>query len=113
MTERRPLVPKPSAGLRPPAGLRAACLEHEGRAIWVMSYELPEWELPAALTATERAVVLASLGGATQRQIATSRGVSPRTVANQLAAAYGKLGVSSRIELAAKLRRVRKPSQGR
>jgi DNA-binding CsgD family transcriptional regulator len=50
--------------------------------------------------------VLATLNGATQQQIAESRGVSPRTIANQLAVAYRKVGVASRMELAAKLSRV-------
>jgi DNA-binding CsgD family transcriptional regulator len=39
------------------------------------------------------------LRGASNQDIARTRGVSVRTVANQLAAVYRKLGVRSRAEL--------------
>jgi DNA-binding CsgD family transcriptional regulator len=60
-------------------------------------------ELLRSLTPTERAVVARVLDGLATRAIATSRGTSERTIANQLASAYRKLGVGSRRELAAKL----------
>ena len=100
------------ASLQPPAGFRSARLDYEGRAILVMSYEVPDWEFPPTLTTTEQAVLRAMLNGASQQEIATARGVSYRTVANQSASAYGKLGVGSRAEVAALLRRPRKaPTQ--
>jgi DNA-binding NarL/FixJ family response regulator len=101
-------IAEATACLTPPEGFRSARLDHEGRAILVMSYEVPDWEFPLALTMTEQAVLRAMLNGASQQEIATARGVSCRTVANQLASAYGKLGVGSRAELAALLRRPRK-----
>lgn len=57
------------------------------------------------LTAAERTVVALAVEGLGNEAIAQARGVSLRTVANQLAAAYRKLGVGSRVELAARLGR--------
>jgi DNA-binding CsgD family transcriptional regulator len=52
------------------------------------------------LTAAEREVAQAILDGASNKEIAQQRGVAPRTVANQVASVFRKLGVSSRAELA-------------
>jgi DNA-binding NarL/FixJ family response regulator len=57
--------------------------------------------LNARLTDAERQVVTGVLNGRTNAAIALARRTSSRTVANQLAAIYRKLGVSSRWELAA------------
>ena len=112
MAKSRPPPSGPALRLTPPKGFRSARLDHEGRAILVMSYAVPDWEFPVGLTTTERAVLRAMLNGASQQEIATARGVSYRTVANQIASAYGKLGVGSRAEVAALLRRPRKtPSE--
>jgi DNA-binding CsgD family transcriptional regulator len=54
------------------------------------------------LTPAERAVASAALEGLSTVEIARRRKSSPRTVVNQLAAVYRKLGVSSRAELAAR-----------
>jgi DNA-binding NarL/FixJ family response regulator len=56
---------------------------------------------PDELTPAERQVALAALAGLSNAAIARLRGSSPRTVANQLAKLFRKLGVSSRAELAA------------
>ncbi len=53
------------------------------------------------LTETERGIVAQVLRGETNAAIATARGTSPRTVANQIARIFKKLGVGSRAELAA------------
>ena len=58
--------------------------------------------LDPRLTRAERQVVAGVLNGRTNAAIATARRTSCRTVANQLAAIYRKLGVSSRWELAAR-----------
>lgn len=58
--------------------------------------------LPAHLTAAEVDVVRAILRGASNLDIARRRGRSIRTVANQVASAFRKLGVSSRRELYAR-----------
>jgi DNA-binding CsgD family transcriptional regulator len=57
----------------------------------------------AGLSDAERAVVTGILGGKRIAAIARERGTSPRTVANQLASIYKKLGVSSRREAIALL----------
>ena len=98
MTESRRLPP-----LGPPPDLRVTELA-EG--MQVLSYALPEWELPNCLSPAEREVVCGLLRGMTHRELATSRDVSERTIANQLASVFGKLGVQSRLELAARLRRM-------
>jgi DNA-binding CsgD family transcriptional regulator len=61
---------------------------------------MPAGDGAAALTPAERAVVALALADLSNRDIAARRGSAPRTVANQLAAAYAKLGISSRAELA-------------
>jgi DNA-binding NarL/FixJ family response regulator len=54
---------------------------------------------PAGLTASEREVVGHVVRGWSSRKIAELRGVSERTVNNQLAAVYRKLGVCNRFDL--------------
>ena len=60
-------------------------------------------DLPECLSEAEREVVLLLLEGRSNQEIATLRGRSYRTIANQLAAIYRKLGVASRTELIASL----------
>jgi DNA-binding CsgD family transcriptional regulator len=67
-------------------------------------WQLQELPLPE-LSTSERALALGVLMGCSNREIAQQRGVSPRTVANQLHSAFRKLRVSSRTELAALLLR--------
>jgi DNA-binding CsgD family transcriptional regulator len=54
------------------------------------------------LTPTERHVATLVIRGQSTAAIARARGTSPRTIANQLAAIYAKLGVRSRRELRAR-----------
>jgi DNA-binding CsgD family transcriptional regulator len=54
-----------------------------------------------ALSPAEREVVLSLLQGKSNGDIAAARGTSDRTVANQIASIYKKLGVRSRAQLAA------------
>lgn len=60
---------------------------------------------PAAelLTAAELAVARLAARGQSSARIAATRGVSERTIANQLASVYGKLSIGSRSELARRL----------
>ncbi len=51
------------------------------------------------LTSAERAIAQLVAQGCKNDEIARLRGTSPRTVANQLAALYQKLGVGSRMEM--------------
>lgn len=62
-----------------------------------------ELELPDTLTAAEREVVQLVAQGLSNEQIGAQRGRSARTIANQLAAVYRKVGVFSRTELLARL----------
>lgn len=57
----------------------------------------------ALLSHAQRDVARLVLTGKSNRQIATERSTSERTVANQIATIYRKLGVGSRSELAALL----------
>jgi DNA-binding CsgD family transcriptional regulator len=59
--------------------------------------------LPYALSPAEREVVELVLAGLTNVEIASKRERSARTIANQLASIFRKLGVSSRFELTARL----------
>lgn len=63
----------------------------------------PAPRLPSALSPAERDVTQAVLRGLTDAQIAAARGVSARTIGNQLTNVYRKLGVASRSELVARL----------
>jgi len=56
-----------------------------------------------ALSSAERAVASLAAAGRSNQAIAATRATSARTVANQLARIYRKLGIGSRAELAAVL----------
>jgi DNA-binding NarL/FixJ family response regulator len=86
-------------------GLKDALFEPIGG---VPGMELAITQLTPAATSpdlsdAERAVVTSILGGKRIAAIARERGTSPRTVSNQLASVYKKLGVSSRREVIALL----------
>lgn len=68
------------------------------RSLVELRVALSETEL-ARLTDAERTVALFALDGRTNAQIADIRRCSPRTVANQVASAFRKLGVRCRLEL--------------
>lgn len=53
------------------------------------------------LTQSEREICLLVLEGHSNTEIGRRRGTSPRTIANQVAALYRKLGIGSRRELQA------------
>jgi DNA-binding NarL/FixJ family response regulator len=59
---------------------------------------------PAVLTSSERFIFRAILDGLSNAEIATRRGRSLRTVANQVASVFHKLAISSRAELVAQHR---------
>ena len=60
---------------------------------------------PLALTATEERVAALAASGHTNRQVAQALLLSPRTVEDNLARIYRKLGISSRAELGAAMAR--------
>ncbi|MBI2390673.1 MAG: helix-turn-helix transcriptional regulator [Deltaproteobacteria bacterium] len=65
------------------------------------------------LNETERGIVAAILRGESNAAIAQARGTSPRTVANQIARMFKKLGVGSRAELVAHVTGTRQRASSR
>lgn len=96
---REPGIPE----IGPPAGLVAWHLDlGDGQEVAI--FELAKSECfprAAGVTAAERFVLDLAGQGLTNAEIAARRGVSPRTVANQIASLFRKLGVHSRLELQA------------
>jgi DNA-binding NarL/FixJ family response regulator len=82
--------------------MRAGRFSVAGKEMAVLSYPLPPADLPKGLTEAERDVALAICAGRSNAEIAMQRGTSPRTVANQVASLFAKLGLRSRYELAAR-----------
>jgi DNA-binding NarL/FixJ family response regulator len=88
----------------PPKGLEGITITSGDETFVVLSFPIGTSEALGELTASEAAVVELVLGGMRAKAIAAARGVSERTVGNQLQSAYRKLGVTSRAELALRLR---------
>ena len=88
----------------PPRGLEAVRIADGDDEYVVLSFPVGTHALPPSLSPAEIAVVELALAGMRTKAIAAARGVSERTVGNQLQSAYAKLGVASRAELAARLR---------
>ena len=88
---------------RAPADLRVNVVQVAGVRYVVLSYAMSDPSLSARLTAAERDVLALLLWGLSNAEIALQRGTAVRTVANQIASIFQKLGVSSRSELAAAL----------
>jgi DNA-binding CsgD family transcriptional regulator len=70
---------------------------------WVLSARRPDLKLTGDLTQAEEAVTRLLVEGHPHARIAELRLASPRTIANQLASAFRKLGISGRAELLSKL----------
>jgi DNA-binding CsgD family transcriptional regulator len=92
-----------------PRDLRTQNFELDGRQYVVLSFESGQAPRLAGLSKAETEVVRAALAGLTNEEIAVTRGRSIFTIQNQLAAAWRKLGVSSRHEAAAMLALVPDP----
>ena len=84
----------------PPRGLVADRLGAAEDELVVFSFPLGGSR--AGLTPAEREVLRSLLDGMTRASIARARATSERTVANQIASIFRKLGVHSRSELAAR-----------
>jgi DNA-binding NarL/FixJ family response regulator len=83
-----------------PAGARATRFDTGDGEVLVLSYPLGDLRAPEALSPAEGAVAMAIARGCSLAEVAHDRKTSIRTVANQVRAAYAKLGVCSRLELA-------------
>ena len=83
-------------------GLEAETFELDGLELVVFEVQLKP-TYPEVLTAAEREIAHLICRGYTMAEIAESRHVRYRTVANQLASIYRKVGVHSSAELTAAL----------
>ena len=98
---RAPTCSAGNSDLPPPAGLQVFRLDADPDVVlleWPSRFPAP----PAELTAAERAVLSLVRAGLTNATIALRRGRSRNTVANQIARAFAKLGVRSRLEFYAR-----------
>jgi DNA-binding NarL/FixJ family response regulator len=66
----------------------------------VVSFPVAAPSVLGRLSPAERSVALLACAGLQNRDIARRRGSAERTVANQLASTFRKLGIASRAELA-------------
>jgi len=82
-----------------PDPLRLVRFEAGGQRFAALVVDMQE-ELPTPLTRAEREVALLVREGLSNAQIASARGTSVHTVANQISAIMRKLGVGSRVEIA-------------
>jgi len=80
-------------------------VEVGGERLVVISMPATAVDEQVELTASERRIAADILAGLSNREISSQRGTSIRTVANQIASLYRKLGVTSRSELVALLTR--------
>jgi DNA-binding CsgD family transcriptional regulator len=84
---------------QPARDLQASVIELGSGSYILLSFFRDDSE--AVLTDAERQVALAILAGRSNAEIARIRGTSPRTIANQVAHIFRKLGVKSRSEFVA------------
>jgi DNA-binding NarL/FixJ family response regulator len=77
--------------------------QHSGREHQVVSVQRPDWDLASLLPPSEVEVLRARIEGHTHQKIAGLRRTSKRTIANQLASASRRLGVSGRLEIIGRL----------
>jgi len=98
--------------LEPPRGLVAYRFDVGGDAFAVLEFPMESVvprRVTSNLTASERSVVELMLEGKTNLEIAEARRRALRTVANQVASIFRKLGIGSRSELYAFAARSRDP----
>lgn len=88
----------------PPAGLAVFHVEAGDTKLALVTFQLERDVALSSLSNAERAVMSGILEGRSNAEIAALRGTSVRTVANQVAKLFDKLGVRSRAELTARLR---------
>jgi DNA-binding NarL/FixJ family response regulator len=79
-----------------PTLARLTRIKAKNERYWLVSVERPDLEFPVPLSEAEACVVRELVSGRTHAEISANRATSPRTVANQLASAFQKFGVSGR-----------------
>jgi DNA-binding NarL/FixJ family response regulator len=92
------------------AGVRARVVHLAGRDYVLLSFPRESGAPDLGLTESEQQVASALLAGLSNAAIARLRGAAERTVANQVASIYRKLGVRSRAELTARWGRLLAPA---
>lgn len=92
-----------SALIRAPGGLRALLFTAAGTQFALLEWPAAAPGQPAKFGAAEGEVLRLLARGLSNAEIARARGRSTRTVANQVARIFRKLGVRSRLELFALL----------
>ncbi|HKY63282.1 MAG TPA: helix-turn-helix transcriptional regulator [bacterium] len=94
----------------PPEDLGGQVVRLGSRPYLLLSFSRQPTSSEGNLTLAERQVAVAVLQGLSNAEIGNLRGSSPRTVANQIANIYRKLGIGSRSELAARWGRALSPA---
>ena len=77
----------------------------------ILHFSLPTVERPAGLSDGEWDILQRIVAGSSNAQIATARGTSVRTVANQISVLFEKLGVSDRVGAARKCLRFKRATR--
>jgi len=103
-------MPRPRDTTLGDYSVRVSRLSVGGHRLAVLSFPAAAPTILPELTAAESEVAALALGGSSNEEIAHERASSSRTVANQVASVFRKLGVTSRAELAAAVwRRLSEP----
>lgn len=103
---RAPAVAVPGdAALPSPRGLAVSRFDVDDDAFALLEWPSSASPTPVVLPSALRDVLDLVLAGHSNAEIAHRRGRSPRTVANQVAEIFRRLGVQSRLELLATLGR--------
>lgn len=86
--------------LSPPPGIETYVMPFGDEELLVVRLPLAVPSVPKVLSTAESEVAALAVAGLSNAEIAKRRGTSTRTVANQMAAIFKKVGAGSRAELA-------------
>jgi len=90
-----------------PEGLRASTFRYGQQELMIVSVPLPQVVIRFALSQAEGDVASRVILGQSNAGIASARGTSVRTVANQLQSIYRKMRIQSRAELVVAVLRIK------
>jgi DNA-binding CsgD family transcriptional regulator len=108
-----PVPADSSTRINAPRGLVAWRVDVPGGAFALLEWPAPSArtaELWSRLTCAEAEVGHGLIAALSNAEIATRRGCSPRTIANQVASIFRKIGVTSRLEFHALMARSEPPA---